>query len=156
MPDTELVPVLVPKHYVLKVYGFLAQLDAIGSADDGEDDGSPLPGGTIGGADKPQWTPWTEADLRRFAATGSPTTTLIARVLDVLAARRNDKVSTTELVQRLDVDREKLRGSLSALTRHIKAHYGRRNWPMKFEWNGTEATYQIYPEVADLWNAIRS
>jgi hypothetical protein len=80
---------------------------------------------------------------------------LVSRMLDVLAARRSDWIGTTELVGLLGVEKTKLRGTLAALTRHVKAHYGRLNWPMKFEWNGTEATYKINPDVAELWPSVR-
>ena len=92
-PNDELVSVLVPKRYVLKIYAYLAKFDAVGTDDiENQGDDSPLPGGTVGASAGGKATPWTLDDLRRLAGTNSPTTTLVSQMLDVLAARKEEKI----------------------------------------------------------------
>src|SRR4051794_1648608 len=127
----DLVPVMVPSPYVMEVYAYLAELASAATAAD--DVGSPLPGGTQGGEGEGTVAPWTEADLRRLASTNTISTKLVTRLLDVLAAEPGRRYGTSELVEVLQVNRNALRSALSKLTLHIRKHYARDNWPMKFE-----------------------
>ncbi|WP_405585078.1 DUF6416 domain-containing protein [Streptomyces sp. NBC_01190] len=159
--DRQFVAVHVPQEYVMKVYAFIAELD--GSADLGAE--SPLPGGTKGAdpdANRP-YAEWEVADLRSLAATKLPSISRVAAVLDVLAGHPGTRFSTTVLVDRLGIEREQLRGSLAALTRHIHAHYGRGNWPMTFTWGGevdgkqsAEAFYSVDETSAARWLEART
>jgi len=154
--QTDLVPVYVPKDRVLDVYRFLGKAAKTGAIDEspeaemeGEAEGLPF-------------VPWTHDDLARLAATKTPGITTISSILDrLVAAGPGEWVSTEELAAHVGIDRNHIRGALSALTRHIKKHYGRKNWPFTFKWGphlgkDGQAYYTVSPEVADLWTAVRA
>lgn len=157
--DQQFVSVPVPAQYVTRVYALLADLDH------GANPQSPLPGGTQGAEPGGKWPQrdWTVEDFRSLIATSLPSVQRIAALLDVLAAAPEQSFSTTAVVARLDFDRNQLKGALSAFTRHVHAHYGRGNWPMRFVW-GTdpdsdyeaEAFYQLDKVNAASWTAARA
>lgn len=152
--QADLVPVYVPKDRVLDVYRFLGEVAEVGVIDESpeiqpEADGLPS-------------VAWSHEDLARLAATKTPGITTISSILDRLVAAGPEVwVSTEELAAHVGVDRNHIRGALSALTRHIKKHYGRKNWPFTFKWGphlgkDGQAYYTVSSEVADLWTAVRA
>lgn len=152
----------VPVPLLPEMYRVLAELTA-GVVDEPEPGGgSPLPGGTLAGDLGENGVGWDAADLARLAATDMATTRLISRMLDVLAETPDQRYTTSDLVERLDVSKANLRGSLAALTRHIKRHYAGLGWPMIFEWGGDvgegapmETHYKVTPELAAIWRQVR-
>ena len=82
--------------------------------------------------------------------------------MDVLAEQPGERYSTTDLVERLGVARNSLRGALSALTRHVKKHYPNHSWPFGWVWGGhlgqgfeAEMYYWLEPETATTWKEAR-
>jgi hypothetical protein len=83
--------------------------------------------------------------------------------MDVLVEKPGEQFTTTALVQRLGISRNSLRSTLSALTRHVRAHYGRDNWPFQFTWgprlgegSGAEGHYAVVDEnVVAAWKKLR-
>ncbi|WP_328398169.1 hypothetical protein OHS70_16490 [Streptomyces sp. NBC_00390] len=149
----------VPAQHVTHVYALLAGLDHPSKPD------SPLPGGTQGADPGGKWPKreWTVEDFKALIATKLPSVQRVAALLDLLAADPGRSFSTTAVVARLDCDRSRLKGALSAFTRHVHAHYDRGNWPMQFVW-GTdpdsdfeaEAFYRLDESNAASWKAARA
>jgi len=149
----------VPASHLQEVYSLLAELTGA-SAVDVAIKGSPLPGGTVGGALGN--ATWTAAELAQLGSGTTATTKLVSRVMDVLAEQPGERYSTTDLVERLGVARNSLRGALAALTRHVKKHYPDHSWPFGWAWGGTlgegfeaEMYYSLNPETAATWAEAR-
>ncbi|WKV79540.1 hypothetical protein HBB06_16045 [Streptomyces sp. SNU607] len=85
---------------------------------------------------------WTVENFRSLIATDLPSIQRVAAMLDLFAAEPERGYSTTALVERINLDRGQIRGTLAAFTRHLHAHYGPGNWPMRFEWaTDPDSTY---------------
>lgn len=158
--ESELVMVAVPRRDLERVYEFIGQLhrEAVVGV-------SSTASAAQSANAKDEETPvaeWTVAELNRFAATGSTTNVTIAKVLDVLAAEPGKFFSTSTLEERTGVPRANLKGSMSALTRHINRHYSGHEWMFTFEW-GThlgpdypaEAHYTVDEAGAQRWREAR-
>jgi hypothetical protein len=152
--ESELVMVPVPRPDLMAVYEFLARRHA-GVAEQDAHDVTPPDG------EHPE-APWTVDELRKFAATGSTTNVTIGKVLDVLAAQPGIYFSTSELEKRTGVARNKLKGSMSALTRHLNKHYPGHGWMFEFVWgthlgsdHPAEAHYRLDEPGAALWREAR-
>lgn len=148
--ESELVMVPVPRPDLMAVYEFLARRHA-GVANQDARDVTPPDG-------EPPEAPWSVDELKRFAATGSRTNVTIGKVLDVLAAQPGIYFSTSELEQRTGVPRNNLKGSMSALTRHLNKHYPGHGWMFEFVWgthlgsdHPAEAHYRLDEPGAALW-----
>ncbi|MGY0067997.1 hypothetical protein ACWZEH_14450 [Streptomyces sp. QTS137] len=157
--DQQFIPVPVPAQHVTRVYALLAELDL----EEGEMS-SPLPGGTQGAEPDGSWPveEWTE-NPGSLIATDLPSIQRVAAMLDFLAAEPERAYSTTVLVEGINLDRGQIRGALAAFTRHLHAHYGRGNWPMKFEratdpesTYPAEASYPLDKENAARWQEARA
>ncbi|MGI5339158.1 hypothetical protein ACQEVS_18085 [Streptomyces sp. CA-181903] len=124
--DQQFVSVPVPSQFVTQVYAFLADLAGTATA--------PSADGGAGPQEDGEWpfVEWSVQDLRTLAADQLYSVQVVTRVLDILAERPGDRFSYTSLVEQLDMDRKRLRGVLSAFTRVVHKHYGRRNWPMSW------------------------
>ncbi|WP_380278059.1 hypothetical protein [Kitasatospora purpeofusca] len=66
-------------------------------------------------------------------------------------------------VDRLHLDRKRLRGALSGFSRVLKAHYDRSFWPMWWteavsveEGRATEFSYYVGDTVAKRWREARA
>lgn len=148
--EDPLVSVLIPSRHLMAVYAFVAGLDAgAGAADVSGDAGMEVT--------------WPSDDLHRFAVTPTKTSSTIGKVLDVLAERAGEWLSTSELEIETGVPRANLKGAFSALTRHIKAHYGDRGWMLSWTWgpsldptNPAEAHYTLSDEQARRWKEVRA
>lgn len=164
-PET-FVHVPVPVDRVLEVYALLSAPRAE-SGRAGESSPEELPRESpwtppAGGKGLPRRT-WSAEDLARFINSGTKTSRTVAAMMDVLAEKPGEQVTTTELVERLGVTKHELRGALAALTRHIHKHYNRNNWPFVFTWGPAlgddypaEAHYTIVePDVIAAWAKLR-
>ncbi|SEE98377.1 hypothetical protein [Streptomyces sp. Ag109_O5-10] len=158
--DQQFISVPVPAQYVTRVYALLAELDLRE-----EEMSSPLPGGTQGAEPDENWPveEWTVDNFRSLIATDLPSIQRVAAMLDLLAAEPERAYSTTALVERINLDRGQIKGALAAFTRHLHAHYGRGNWPMKFEWATdphstypAEAFYRLDKVNAARWREARA
>ena len=153
--ETELVMVPVPRPDLMAVYELLARRHGEGVAKQDAPDVAPTDG-------EHSETPWSVDELKRFAATGSRTNVTIGKVLDVLAAQPGIYFSTSELEQRTGVPRNNLKGSMSALTRHLNKHYPGHGWMFEFVWgthlssdHPAEAHYRLDEPGAALWREAR-
>ena len=142
--DLDVVMVPVPKRDLVKVYEFISSLHR-GETMTEDRDQTPT-------------TPWTVAELRRFATSGSTTNITIGRVLDALADAPGTYLSTSDLEVKTGVPRANLKGSMSALTRHINKHYPGHGWMFTFRWgthlgpdHPAEAHYALDEVAAQLW-----
>ncbi|MER8099355.1 hypothetical protein [Kitasatospora sp. NPDC094016] len=157
--NQQFISVPVPAQYVTQVYAFLAELSgaAAGPAVAASAEGGPQEDG--------EWpfVEWTVQDLRRLTADPLDSVQAVTGVLDILAKQPGERVSYTSLVELLDVDRKRLRGVLSAFTRVVHKHYGRRNWPMSWvealsdgaEFK-SEFFYTVSETTANRWRAVRA
>lgn len=154
MEETELVMVPVFRRDLVKVYEFIAMLHqeapppAAGSSE------------VVGAAGAE--SAWTVDELRRFLTTAGTTNVTIGKVVDALATKPGTYFSTTELEAMTGVPRNKLKGSMSALTRHIKKHYAGHGWPFVYQWGPNvgadypaEAHYTIDEQTASAWREAR-
>ena len=105
---------------------------------------------------------WSVDDLRRFAAGESATSVTIGKVMDALAARPNSWASTTELEMLTGVERKKLKGAFSSLTRQLNAHFDEQGWMLSFAWGPhlgrdytAEGHYRLTPAQAERWLSAR-
>ena len=149
----------VPRQWVVKVYGYIATLEADEAEVVDEGDATALPEAIADGVNGN----WTMLELSRFAAGGTTMHPTIIRMLDVLAERDGAKVSMSEMAQLVDVPKKVLQGRLAALTRHLKANYdfAELGWPMqldfRFDPNGSrETVYFLSPEQAKRWRRVRA
>jgi hypothetical protein len=115
----------------------------------------------VPGADAPPAVPWTVEDLVRLHATPNATARTIGAMLTALSECAPEPMGTSALAEATGVPRANIKGALSALTRHIRKHYGRSNWPMTFQWGPNvdpalpaEAIYHVDVETAEMWKSV--
>lgn len=151
--DGDFINIPVPRQHVIKVYALLAQLEeAAADVSEGDETDEMTDVATA---------VWPVEDLRRFAETPTYTSENIGKVLDVLADRPGEYVSTTELERETGIRRLNLRGSFAALTRHTKKHYSGRGAMFTFAWGPTigrtaEGHYLLSGEQAKAWKEARA
>ncbi|GAA0447780.1 hypothetical protein ACFQ2B_07115 [Streptomyces stramineus] len=145
----------VPRQFVAEVQAYVVQLSGHTTVE-GDASGEKPAGETLS-------EQWTVEVLQRLAATQLPSTQSVSRLLDVLARHAGDYVSTTRLVELLDIDRTHLRGALSAFSRHLKKHFHGRDWPMTWIEQlspspdfKTEFFYTVDGTIAQRWQQIRA
>ncbi|MFI1149824.1 hypothetical protein [Streptomyces sp. NPDC020817] len=153
LQDSEYVYVPVPRQFVPEVQAYVVQLSAEAA---GRGDAEERPTGETLSEQ------WTVEVLRRLSQTRLSSTQSVGKLLDVLAEHPGDYVSTTRLVELLDMDRTQLRGALSAFSRHVKKHFDRRPWPMTWIEQlspspdyKTEFFYTVDATVAQHWQQAR-
>lgn len=152
MEETELVMIPVFRRDLVKVYGFIAML---------HQEAPPPAAGEVAGTAGAE-SAWTVDELRRFLTTAGTTNVTIGKVVDALATKPGSYFSTTELEAMTGVPRSNLKGSMSALTRHIKKHFAGHGWPFVYQWGPnvsadypTEAHYTIDEHTAAAWREAR-
>jgi hypothetical protein len=100
--------------------------------------------------------PWSAGDLARFEASGTKTAASISAMMDMLAEKPGEYLNTSQIVVGISVSRDELRGALSALSRHIRKHYNRTNWPFTLRWGSGQAEYAISDgALAKTWLKVR-
>jgi hypothetical protein len=106
--------------------------------------------------------PWTVAEHKQFRSGMTLMHKRIVPMTDLLADNPEKPYPTSDLVKHLGVTREQLRGSLSALTRHLKAHYGHSDWWLRWEYGHNlgpsynhETYYFMDSDKAAVWNKAR-
>ncbi|MGH9011590.1 MAG: hypothetical protein ACRDYF_17360 [Acidimicrobiia bacterium] len=106
--------------------------------------------------------PWTDEALRKFMATRLHAITIVQRVMDVLAKNPEKWMSTTELKAAIkpSVEPGSFKAAWTHLSRHIRAEYRHKTWPLKAEWGPniglpSEAYYQVSQSRADQWLRLR-
>ncbi|MDN3495293.1 MGMT family protein [Planococcus sp. APC 4015] len=117
--------------------------------------------GFVIGTDRPDRDPdaggelWSVEDLRRFAGMDTTTSATIGKILDALAARPDSWSSTTELAGLTGVERPRVRGAFSSLTRQLKSHFDGQPWMLSFAWGphlgrgyAAEGHYRLTPAQA--------
>ncbi|MEU5124704.1 hypothetical protein [Streptomyces mobaraensis] len=152
----QFISVPVPSQHVTRVYALLAELAGTTTA--------PSVGGSAAPLEDGEWpyVEWSPQDLRKLAEDPRESVRVVTDVLDILAKQPGGRVSYTSLVELLDVDRKRLRGVLSAFTRVVHKHYGRRNWPMTWveaPSDGAEFKSEFYYTVSETiaarWREVR-
>ena len=118
-----------------------------------------VPEGRVPSVDEP----WTDEALRKFIATRLRAIDIVRSVMDVLAERPEEWFPTSEL--RPAIDPQVAPGSFKAawthLTRHIRAEYGHKKWPLQGKWGPeiptplSEVYYQLTKAQADQWRRLR-
>lgn len=120
------------------------------------------------GTDKPdrdvssEVATWDVRDLQRFAQMGTTTSLTIGKVLDALADRPNSWASTSDLVSLTGIERSKLKGAFSSLTRQLNAHFDGQSWMLSFVWGpqlcndrAAEGHYRLTTAQAERWRHAR-
>lgn len=78
-------------------------------------------------------------------------------LIDLLSGRPDTWVSTSEVVQSMDVSETELRAALSGFTRTIKAHLGRSDWPFAVRSGRSNGAMQTaYCMSSDIASTCRS
>lgn len=150
----DFINVPVPSELVTDVMGFIAARSGLPAGSDTEntkeESAASLPS-----------VPWSPTDLEKLYATPSASARTVSAMLTALSEVAPKPLSTSELEALTGIDRRNLRGSLSAFTRHVKAHYGRTNWPMHFHWGPeisvdypAEAYYHVDEGLAETWKEV--
>ena len=149
----DFINVPVPSGLVTDVMRFIAErsgLPAVSYKENAEESAASLPS-----------VPWSRTDLAKLYATPAASTRTVSAMLTALSEVTPKWLSTSELEALTGIDRRNIKGSLSAFTRHVKAHYGRTNWPMVFQWGPqisvdypAEAHYQVGEGLAETWREI--
>ncbi len=141
MSENELVAVMVPKHHLSKVYGFIAQLDSAGPAT-----GSTVAEAPVAGADD-----WTSARLRRMIQESAQT---MRDVLKAMAEKAGTWVTVRDLAAAIsskpDADWNTLAGAMGAFGRRVKSRYGIETMPFEKRYDHTAhcKTYRMSKEIA--------
>jgi hypothetical protein len=171
--DFENVP--VPRKWVTKVYALIAKLEAeeekSAADDESKTAAASAEGTSAAGVDEEASRVagragtngnWPEDELARFAKSDGERHPTVIRMLDFLAEQPGKHVRLSAITEQLSIDKLTLRGRLSALTRHLKAHYdfAELGWPMQWEFyyhpkGSRETEYFISPEQAQRWRAAR-
>jgi hypothetical protein len=154
--DSEYVYVPVPRQFVPEVQAYIVELSAAASK-------AAEPEPEVKALGEQLTEQWTVELLRQLSETQLSSTRNVSRVLDVLAEQPGDYVSTASLVESLDVDRNQLRGALSAFTRHLNKHYDGRYWPMTWVERLSpspdyrmEFFYTVDGTIAERWKEARA
>ncbi len=153
----EYVPVFVPSDRLADVYQLL--LTSRRAVADGE----LLPEGDEVVPDL-DYREWDAVDLSRLACTDSPAIQNVGAILDLLSATPEEWFSTEQLSEETGVSKASLKGSLSALTRHLRAHYGDPAWPFYCSWGPSigiidgfpQTHYRVTSDVAQVWRQVRA
>lgn len=141
--SADYVSVPVPSRHVMAVYRYLAELDQ-----PTPDRAPHTPGGTDAEG-------WTRDEMARLTDVDKPAVRLVCRVVDLLADHPGRQVTFPELREHLGVDRDRLNGALSTLTRIVNNRFPGRGWPMSCVVNGNAAYYSVSQQTADDWRTIR-
>jgi hypothetical protein len=146
----ELVPVYVPRRRLYEVYRLLGETSELTAAP------------TADMVDGLPYREWTEAENIALIATGTKMARSIAALMDSLVEEPDEWFSFTSVMERTGLDIDKLRGALSALTRHVRARYDRYNGPFMCKrgvelGDGFEALYyySVTASAAEAWERAR-
>lgn len=148
MASEEFVNVPVPRSLVTEVMGFIAARSGPQAAID-----------PVASPGEEADVEWSVEDLHRLRATEVKTTRTVSALLDVLCQDPGAWFTTSDLEASTGIDRREIKGGLSALTRHVRKHYGRSNWPMDYAWGGSipgaplEGHYRVTVTTAERWSA---
>ncbi|MFJ8253282.1 hypothetical protein [Streptomyces sp. NPDC094466] len=166
--QTQFVSVPVPSQYVTQVYAYLAELAGTTAVTSPVSQVPPMDPSVNATADSPAGeslpvVEWTVEDFRRLAIEPLSSVQAVARVLDLLAEKPDARVSYTAIAHHLNIEKKSLQGNLSAFTRTVRKHYGRRNWPITWAEALTdepglksEFFYTMSSPVAERWIQARS
>ncbi|RKN50342.1 hypothetical protein D7223_00560 [Micromonospora endolithica] len=153
--DSDVVMVAVPVAYVAHVARLLAELDA-------EAKPRPVPRGPLRPKEQPPARPWPVEDLRRLSTGRSLTHRTVIQVLDALARRPGELLSSPELAAEAGTTRDKIVGAFAGLTRLLKAHYDFPALGLPFtrvaggpEGRPPEMFYRLDEEQAMRWRQAR-
>jgi hypothetical protein len=156
MPEDELVPVMVHRKYLAKVYGFIARLE--GQTTQLGDGDNAIAVGTRATDDKG----WSEGDLEDIVSSKRETVQRIVKVMDVLSGQAEKKVPMTELAAAAGLTRGELQGALSGFTRWINTTYGGGGWPFWVRQGDptasdltSESHYWTDSVTASRWEKVR-
>lgn len=160
MVASDFINLPVHHRHLLQVQQFIATLPHP-DADEAGDGGTPSNPEPVEQQHEP--TPaaaWDVELLRRLRAGNGLVNERAAAIMDTLCATPGDQLTLADLVQATGVDFNRLRGTLSALTRHLTAYYDGLSWPFKWAWHthedGTgEARYWVTDEMAAMWRQVR-
>ncbi len=138
MGTPEFVQVPVPVDRVEDVYRLLAQPAVTEDSEDALEE-------------------WDLEMLKRFADGTGVANVKVGKMLDVMSQSPNELFTIADLVEETDYDRLEIRGALSGLTRHLRAHFDGADWMFDTEWsNENEAAYSVNKHIAELWQQVRA
>ena len=141
MSENELVAVMVPKHHLAKVYGFIAQLESV----------SPAAGNTPAETLPDASGDWTSVRLRRMVQESQQA---MRDVLKLMAEKAGTWVSVHELASAISnkdkPDWQTLAGAMGALGRRVKNRYGIDKMPFEKRYDHTAhcKMFRMSKEVA--------
>lgn len=101
--------------------------------------------------------PWDLAGMKHLAAQGNTTTLAL---LDLLAAAEGEPVSSADVMESAGLSTGQFRGQLAGLTMMLKNQkygFAQTTTPWDITWlPGGFASYNLTPELVELWTAARS
>ncbi|KAA0215765.1 MAG: hypothetical protein DYG94_06365 [Leptolyngbya sp. PLA3] len=137
MSNEELVNVLVPRRHLSQVYGFIAQLEAAGTARGGTTASGEAAKAEVtetgnGANNALNLDEWTPSRLRKMVEQSPPA---MADILEALADRPCEWLSMEDLAAAIknkpDADWNTVAGTLGAFGRRVKNRYGIESWPFE-------------------------
>ena len=103
---------------------------------------------------------WTREEIERLAQQLS--SRIILGILDACAASPGEWVGWGDIRANLDEGGSGPSHAMRALTIRVKRWFGRRNWPMEYEWpdyspraSGDERVFRMSSEIAAWWRDAR-
>lgn len=137
----ELVPVMVPRSRLQEVYALLGAGTLPAPSSNGERDR----------------VAWSEDDCARLLAdTATACAKRTVEVMDILVENPGVHYDVPWLCEQLGLMPQVVRGMASALSRHLKKHYGRTNPPFEREFVDSVTLYWVEPDVAEAWLRARA
>jgi hypothetical protein len=138
----DIVNIPVPREHLLKVYGYLADLERRSN-------------GTVDVVEATDADEWPE-DLVKRQFSESPES--IQRMQRHLAAHSGQEFGTDVLadVMGLEFGWNSVAGALGAYGRRVKNRYDRKTWPFVVRWSHADEkyVYSMTPEVAEIISAL--
>lgn len=156
MTDNEqYVTLQVPQRFYESIVSELARLvtnERLGASEAAPSTPVEAPVSEAGGTSRP----WTEADVRRLRSANG-LNKMVKALLDLGSERPGEWVSYGDAQNHAGISNGSARAALAGLTRHVKARYGRTNWPFYAAWQADgeildgQMHYRVSAPVAEAW-----
>lgn len=156
--DEELVSLAIPAQYVEQVARLIARLEAEEKqrrtpAEPEHPGRGRRPATQLSGA-------WTSTDLQRLIAGRGATHQTVFQILDVLAERPDEHLSTAQVCDAIGEPKDRIKGAMAGLTRVVKAHfaYDKLGLPLNREVipETRQVFYWLTMDQAVRWQAART
>jgi len=149
--NDDLVSVMVPRNYLSRVYGLIAELDGAKGTTQNSNSESSLSTDDQDAGPAVEWTP-----LRLRKMISQTHSSAMRDILRVLAENAGEWLTSHRLAASIegkpDADWNTVAGTLGAFGRRVRNRYGLKTWPFEHRHNHSEkcGTYRMKAEIATL------